>query len=287
MRTLAMMMIGGLVLAACGSVDMNLRNIVMQGDLDTRNGSLSNFGQLVFRAGADQWLAAGGQSFTDVVVDVTVVDDDVLNLNVVPTALALTEGGAPGSFDVSLTQQPPANTTVTIAPSVAGIVTLGSALGILSQVLIDFGMDSTPAVIFTLVLAMFTALWFAVTRRRDRELLAFEADLGMLWAGLTFWLMVSNPGDAGEVLGAMLPIGAIASVVGGLVVATGGADAESEELPERLPGRLPERILEAQKCKVTLVFSICFIKQTMFHINHNGVLFHFFVFFAFSHKGSH
>ena len=114
-----------------------------------------------------------------------------------------------------------------------GIVATGAVLGMLSQVLItDLGMHDIPAIIFTLVITMFIAVWFAVTRRRDREVLGFEMDLGALWAGLTFWLMVSDPADAGETLGLMLTVGAAASVVGGLIAATGPTADQPEQLPE-------------------------------------------------------
>lgn len=56
----------------------------------------------------------------NLLIPVTVVDDDVQNISVNPTSLALTEGGNAGSFQVSLTQQPGANVTVTVASSDAG-----------------------------------------------------------------------------------------------------------------------------------------------------------------------
>ncbi len=74
---------------------------------------------------ADVIVASAG--LTSVTVSVTVVDDDVLNLNVNPTSLALTEGGAAGSFNVSLTQQPAGPVSVAITPSDPGDVTLGAA----------------------------------------------------------------------------------------------------------------------------------------------------------------
>ncbi len=67
-------------------------------------------------------LSAAGLANANVAV--TVVDDDVLNLNVTPTALTLQEGGAAGSFAVSLTQQPAADVAVTVASTDVGAATV-------------------------------------------------------------------------------------------------------------------------------------------------------------------
>ncbi|MCC7383110.1 MAG: hypothetical protein IT384_14830 [Deltaproteobacteria bacterium] len=56
----------------------------------------------------------------NLIIPVTVVDDDVQNFSVNPTALDLTEGGNAGTFQVALTQQPGADVTVTLASSDGG-----------------------------------------------------------------------------------------------------------------------------------------------------------------------
>lgn len=61
-----------------------------------------------------------------VTVDVNVIDSDVLNLVVTPDNLTLTEGGQAGTFDVRITQEPSAPTTVTITPSGPGVVNLSA-----------------------------------------------------------------------------------------------------------------------------------------------------------------
>ena len=114
----------------------------------------------------------------------------------------------------------------------AGIVAVGSLLGVLTAIMADMGMDGVSAFIFTMVIATLVAAWLAVGRRSNRELLDFEMDLGALWAGLTFWLMMSNPGDAGQVLEVMMPAGALGSVLGGVIVATGSDEEELKRLPE-------------------------------------------------------
>jgi hypothetical protein len=72
-------------------------------------------------------VVVSSAGLADVTVTVAVVDDDILNLDVNPTSLTLTEGGAAGTFGVQLTQQPAAPLTVAITPSVAGVVTLSAA----------------------------------------------------------------------------------------------------------------------------------------------------------------
>lgn len=56
----------------------------------------------------------------NLLIPVSVVDDDVQNISVNPTSLDLTEGGNAGTFQVALTQQPGADVTVTVASSDAG-----------------------------------------------------------------------------------------------------------------------------------------------------------------------
>jgi hypothetical protein len=117
----------------------------------------------------------------------------------------------------------------------AGLFLAGSVLSIVSMTLIsDVGMDSEAVMVFTLVVAAMMVMWSAVTKRRKREVLEFEVDLGVLWIAMTFWLMLLNPSDVGDVLEIMMPGGFLASLLGGLVVATGHADPDPEQLPERV-----------------------------------------------------
>ena len=114
-----------------------------------------------------------------------------------------------------------------------GIFLTGAALAFLSSTLIsDIGMDDEPVVIFSLVVAALIVAWSAVTKRRERKVLDFEVDLGVLWLAMTFFYMLVNPGDAGDVMEIMMPAGFLASLVGGMVVATGPGDPEPEQLPE-------------------------------------------------------
>lgn len=117
----------------------------------------------------------------------------------------------------------------------AGIFVAGSALAFLSSTLIsDIGMDDEPVVIFSLVVAALIASWSAITRRRDRKVLDFEVDLGVLWFAMTFFFMLTNPGDAGNVLEVMMPAGFLASLMGGFFVATGPSEPQPAHLPERV-----------------------------------------------------
>jgi len=75
-------------------------------------------------------------------------------------------------------------------------------------------------------------VWSAMTKRREREVLEFEADLGVLWTAFTFVLMLTNPGDVGDVLEVMMPAGFLASILGGFVVATGPSEPERVQLPK-------------------------------------------------------
>lgn len=63
----------------------------------------------------------------NLLIPVTVVDNDVQNISVNPTSLDLTEGGNAGTFQVSLTQQPLANVTVNVASSDAGAASVDIA----------------------------------------------------------------------------------------------------------------------------------------------------------------
>ena len=116
-----------------------------------------------------------------------------------------------------------------------GLFITGSALSILSMTFIsDVGVDSEPVMIFTLAVAAFMVAWSAATKRRDREVLEFEVDLGVLWTAMTFWMMAFMPDDMGAVLEVMMPAGFLASLVGGFFVATGPSEPEPEQLPERV-----------------------------------------------------
>jgi len=116
-----------------------------------------------------------------------------------------------------------------------GLFITGSALSLFSMTFIsDVGADSEPVMIFTLAIAAFIVAWSAVTKRRDREILDFEVDLGVLWTAMTFWTMVLMPNDMGAVLEVMMPAGFLASLVGGFFVATGPSDPQPDQLPERV-----------------------------------------------------
>jgi hypothetical protein len=114
-----------------------------------------------------------------------------------------------------------------------GIFVTGSVLVFLTQTLVsDVGMDSEPVMVFTLFLAALMVVWSAIAKRRDRDLLKFEVDLAVLWTAMTFVLMLTNPGDVGDVLEIMMPAGFLASLVGGIVVATGPTEPEPQQLTE-------------------------------------------------------
>jgi hypothetical protein len=70
-------------------------------------------------------VVVSSTGLTNVTVAVTVVDDDVQNISVNPTTLAINEGAA-GTFGVSLTQQPAGTVTVNIGAAPAGQVTLSA-----------------------------------------------------------------------------------------------------------------------------------------------------------------
>lgn len=78
------------------------QNVTISGvaDADTANESLN--------------VNLSATGLTTVPVAVTVTDDDSLNIDVDPTSLSLTEGGAAGTFAVTLTQQPGADVTVNL-----------------------------------------------------------------------------------------------------------------------------------------------------------------------------
>ncbi|MEZ4363758.1 MAG: hypothetical protein R3B48_26505 [Kofleriaceae bacterium] len=65
----------------------------------------------------DVALTLRSMGVPDRVATLRSIDDDTLNLAVTPSSLSITEQGAAGAIMVSLTQQPPANVTVTIATS--------------------------------------------------------------------------------------------------------------------------------------------------------------------------
>jgi len=116
-----------------------------------------------------------------------------------------------------------------------GLFVTGSVLAFLSQTLMsDVGMDSEPVMIFTLVVAALIVAWSAVKRRRDREVFEFETDVSVLWVAMTFWIMLANPGDVGDVLEVMMPGGFLAALLGGIVVATGPSEPQPEQIPERV-----------------------------------------------------
>ena len=69
-------------------------------------------------------LSAAG--LADVQVPTTVVDINQVAMQVTPSTLTLTEGGAAASFTVVLTQQPAAATTVTLASSDIGAATVSA-----------------------------------------------------------------------------------------------------------------------------------------------------------------
>ena len=70
-------------------------------------------------------LTSGGATAAAIMVNVT--DDDSLNIDLSPTTLALNEGGATGTIQVRLTAMPPATTTVMLASSDTGAVTISPA----------------------------------------------------------------------------------------------------------------------------------------------------------------
>lgn len=71
-------------------------------------------------------LTGTGATAAAIMVDVT--DDDSLNIDITPTTLAISEGGAPGQVQIRLTALPPATTTVMIASSDTGAVTVSPAM---------------------------------------------------------------------------------------------------------------------------------------------------------------
>lgn len=93
-----------------------------------------------------------------------------------------------------------------------------------------FGMDG-PGIVFALLIAVAVALASVVRNSRRRDVLEFEIELGLLWLGLTFLLMLS--GEPDRVLATMTVLGAIAGVTGGAVVALTGSSAQPRELPDK------------------------------------------------------
>jgi hypothetical protein len=91
---------------------------------------------------------------------------------------------------------------------------------------------SGPGIVFTLLLAVAVALASVVRNSRTRDVLEFEIELGLLWVGFTFLLMLT-PGGAERVLATMGMLGAIAGVIGGAVVALTGASPPPRQLPDR------------------------------------------------------
>ncbi len=73
-------------------------------------------------------LAASGGDYGEVTgsVTVTVDDDESVGLDVSATTVAVTEGGATGSFTVKLTSQPTANVVVAVASADPGAVTVSA-----------------------------------------------------------------------------------------------------------------------------------------------------------------
>ena len=92
-------------------------------------------------------------------------------------------------------------------------------------------MMDDAAIIFSLLIASFVAIAMMIRRRREGGVLHFEVDLMMLWVGLTFVLMVGNPGSAEDVLARMAGLGSLWALGGGAVVAM-SSDKRLEELPE-------------------------------------------------------
>ena len=92
------------------------------------------------------------------------------------------------------------------------------------------GLDDA-AIVFSLLIASFVAIAVMIRRRREGGVLHFEVDLMMLWVGLTFVLMVGNPGSAEDVLARMAGLGSLWALGGGAVVAM-SSDKRLEELPE-------------------------------------------------------
>ncbi len=72
-------------------------------------------------------LTLSSSNLADANVGITVTDDDVLNLSLTPGSLALTEGGAAGTFAAVLTQQPSSNVVVTLTSSRPTSVTASPA----------------------------------------------------------------------------------------------------------------------------------------------------------------
>jgi hypothetical protein len=68
-------------------------------------------------------LTLSGTGLAEVTVEVTVVDDDVLNIRAEPTTLTLDEG-ATATFDVSLTVPPTGDVTVNVASGDEGAATV-------------------------------------------------------------------------------------------------------------------------------------------------------------------
>jgi hypothetical protein len=117
----------------------------------------------------------------------------------------------------------------------AGLFVTGSALAVTAQILMsDMGMGDEPVTIFILAVAAMIVIWSAITRRRERKVLEFEFDLGVLWFAMTFFFMLMNPSDAGDVLEVMMPAGLLAGILGGLAVATGPDEDQPDQLPERV-----------------------------------------------------
>jgi len=74
-------------------------------------------------------VAVASTGLTSQTVAVTITDNDVLNISTTPGSLMLTEGGADGTFQVTLTQQPTNPVTITAAASNANIsIVSGSSL---------------------------------------------------------------------------------------------------------------------------------------------------------------
>lgn len=118
----------------------------------------------------------------------------------------------------------------------AGLLGVGAAIGGLALLLSDAAGLGDAGVFFSLFVAFLVAVGLVRHRRPKRALFDFEMDLAMLWTGVTFLLMLSDPGFAGEILAIMGMIGAAAAAVGGALVALPWRHEPDRLPPARYPG---------------------------------------------------
>jgi hypothetical protein len=102
---------------------------------------------------------------------------------------------------------------------------LGGLAIFLSQVV---GFDGA-GVAFALLIALQVAVASLVKHRKEGDVIPYWIELGFLWVGLTFMLMLTGPAD--RVLAVMGGLGGLIGLIGASVIALANRDAP-RSLPE-------------------------------------------------------